>query len=48
MKKYISLLLLMLCAVGLLTGCVESDIGVRLYANESGSVSTTIGIEEEV
>ncbi len=48
MTKYISLLLLTLCAVGLLTGCVESDIGVRLYANESGSVTTTIGIEEEV
>ncbi len=47
MKKYLSLILVALCSLCLFTGCVESDIGVKLNADESGSISATIGIEEE-
>ncbi len=47
MKKHISAALILLCFTLLLSGCVESDIGVTLGADETGSITTTIGIEEE-
>ena len=47
MKKFTTLLLSFLCIATLLTGCVESDIGVKLNADETGSISATIGIEED-
>ena len=47
MKKFTTLMLSFLCIAALLTGCVESDIGVKLNADETGTISATIGIEEE-
>ena len=47
MKKITTLMLSFLCIAALLTGCVESDIGVKLNADESGTISATIGIEED-
>ena len=47
MKKFTTLMLSFLCIAALLTGCVESDIGVKLNADETGTISTTIGIEED-
>ncbi len=47
MKKYISLILVAISAFCLLTGCVESDIGVTLNADQTGKISATLGIEEE-
>ena len=47
MKKITTLMLSFLCIATLLTGCVESDIGVKLNADETGTISATIGIEED-
>ena len=47
MKKFTTLMLSFLCIAALLTGCVESDIGVKLNADETGTISATIGIEED-
>ena len=47
MKKFTTLMLSFLCIATLLTGCVESDIGVKLNADETGTISATIGIEED-
>lgn len=47
MKKITTLMLSFLCIAALLTGCVESDIGVKLNADETGTISATIGIEED-
>ena len=47
MKKFTTLMLSFLCIASLLTGCVESDIGVKLNADETGTISATIGIEED-
>lgn len=45
--KVIALLLAVLAVMAVLTGCVQSNVGVKLNADETGSVSTTIGIEKE-
>ena len=42
MKKFTTLMLSFLCIAALLTGCVESDIGVKLNADETGTISATI------
>ena len=47
MKKFTTLMLSFLCIAALLTGCVESDIGVKLNTDETGTISATIGIEED-
>ena len=47
MKKFTTLMLSFLCIAALLTGCVESDIGVKLNTDETGTFSATIGIEED-
>ena len=47
MKKFTTLMLSFLCIAALLTGCVESDIGVKLNADETCTISATIGIEED-
>ena len=35
------------CMFAMLTGCVQQDIGVAINADGTGTVSATIGIEEE-
>ena len=47
MKKHITLLMAIVCMFALLTGCVQQDIGVALNADGTGTVSATIGIEED-
>lgn len=45
--KALALLLCVITVVSLLTGCVRSDIGIKLEGDGTGSVSATIGIEKE-
>ena len=47
MKKHIMLLMAIVCMFTMLTGCVQQDIGVAINADGTGTVSVTIGIEEE-
>ena len=47
MKKHIMLLMAIVCMFAMLTGCVQQDIGVAINADGTGTVSATIGIEEE-
>lgn len=47
MKRICVLLLSVLMLAMLLTGCVSTDIGVRLDKNGTGAVTATLGIEEE-
>ena len=47
MKKHIMLLMAIVCMFAMLTGCVQQDIGVAINADGTGTVSVTIGIEEE-
>ena len=47
MKKHITLLMAIVCMFAMLTGCVQQDIGVALNADGTGTVSATIGIEED-
>ena len=47
MKKHITLLMAIVCMFAMLTGCVQQDIGVAINADGTGTVSATIGIEED-
>lgn len=47
MKRMMALLLSAMMFAVLLTGCVSTDIGVKLNKNGTGSLTTTLGIEEE-
>ena len=47
MKKHIMLLMAIVCMFAMLTGCVQQDIGVAINADGTGTVSATIGIEED-
>lgn len=47
MKKHIMLLMAIVCMFAMLTGCVQQDIGVSINADGTGTVSATIGIEED-
>ena len=47
MKKHIMLLMAIVCMSAMLTGCVQQDIGVSINADGTGTVSATIGIEED-
>ena len=47
MKKHIMLLMAIICMFAMLTGCVQQDIGVAINADGTGTVSATIGIEED-
>ena len=47
MKKHIMLLMAIVCMFAMLTGCVQQDIGVAINAEGTGTVSATIGIEED-
>lgn len=48
MKKIITLLLSTLLLVGLLSGCVQNDLGVKLNSDGTGSVSVTLGLEKDL
>jgi len=41
------LLMAIVCMFAMLTGCVQQDIGVAINADGTGTVSATIGIEED-
>lgn len=47
MKKHIMLFMAIVCMFAMLTGCVQQDIGVAINADGTGTVSATIGIEED-
>ena len=47
MKKHIMLLMAIVCMFAMLTSCVQQDIGVAINADGTGTVSATIGIEED-
>ena len=47
MKKHIMLLMAIVCMFAMLTGCVQQDIGVAINSDGTGTVSATIGIEED-
>ena len=47
MKKHIMLLMAIVCMFAMLTGWVQQDIGVAINADGTGTVSATIGIEED-
>ena len=47
MKKHITLLMAIVCMFAMLTGCVQQDIGVAINTDGTGTVSATIGIEED-
>ena len=47
MKKHIMLLMAIVCMFAMLTGCVQQDIGVAINADGTGTISATIGIEED-
>ena len=47
MKKHITLLMAIVCMFAMLTSCVQQDIGVAINADGTGTVSATIGIEED-
>ena len=47
MKKHIMLLMAIVCMFAMLTGCVQQDIGVAINADGTGTVSATVGIEED-
>ena len=47
MKKHIMLLMAIVCMFAVLTSCVQQDIGVAINADGTGTVSATIGIEED-
>lgn len=47
MKKHIMLLMAIVCMFAMLTGCVQQDICVAINADGTGTVSATIGIEED-
>ena len=47
MKKIIFLILTMLVVTCVLSGCVQSTIGVKLNKNGTGSVSVRLGIRED-
>ena len=47
MKKHIMLLMAIVCMFAMLTGCVQQDIDVAINADGTGTVSATIGIEED-
>ena len=46
MKKSLAIILTALSLVCLLSGCVQSELGVRLNSNGTGSVSVRLGIEQ--
>lgn len=46
MKRYISILLVLFCLSGLLTGCVHGDVGVQFNKDGTGSITTMVGVEE--
>lgn len=45
-KSVISLLLTAVLLVGLLTGCIHQDMGVKMNRDGTGSITTTLGIEK--
>jgi len=45
--KVLALMLCVIAVISVLTGCVRSDIGVKLGSDGTGSVSATIGIEKD-
>lgn len=47
MKKIVTLLLSALMLVGLLSGCVQNDLGVKINSDGTGSVAMTLGLEKE-
>lgn len=47
MKKIVTLLLSTLMLVGLLSGCVQNDLGIKLNSDGTGSVAMTLGLEKE-
>lgn len=48
MKKTVSLMLCFLLAAALLTGCMQSDIGVSLKEDGTGTVSVSVELEESL
>lgn len=46
-KKVISLLLGTILLLGLLSGCIHQDMGVKMNKDGTGSITTTLGIEKE-
>ena len=46
-KKVISLLLSVVLLLGLLSGCIHQDMGVKMNKDGTGSITTTLGIEKE-
>ena len=46
-KKVFSLILTVLMLMLMFTGCIHTDIGVKLKKDGTGSVSATIGIEKD-
>ncbi|HPE95749.1 MAG TPA: hypothetical protein PLT66_06770 [Bacillota bacterium] len=47
MKKIVTLLLSVLMLVGLLSGCVQNDLGVKINSDGTGSVALTLGLDKE-
>ena len=48
MKSRITALLLsVLCLAVLLTGCVRTELGIALYKDETGIITTSVAIEED-
>lgn len=47
MKKIATLILSTLMLVGLLSGCVQNDLGVKINSDGTGSVAMTLGLEQE-
>lgn len=48
MKKIISLIALILSLIFMLTGCIRTELGVKLKDNGTGSVSATVSIRKDV
>lgn len=47
-KRITAFLLAVLCLTVLLTGCVRTELGVALYKDGTGIITTTVAIEESV
>ena len=46
-KKILALALAALSVCLMLTGCMQTDIGIKMNKNETGSMAATLGIEED-
>lgn len=46
-KKILALALAALSLCLMLTGCMQTDIGIKMNKNETGSIAATLGIEED-